>query len=93
MWERLSYYGMRGLLILFLVDNLRGGYGFSDKTAASIYAIYTASVYVLALPGGWIADRIVGQRTAVFWGGVLIACGHFSMAIGPVAMFLILGFP
>ena len=87
MWERLSYYGMRGLLILFLVDNLRGGYGFSDKTAAAIYGVYTASVYLLALPGGWIADRILGQRTTVFWGGVLIACGHFSMAIGPMFLF------
>ncbi len=87
MWERLSYYGMRGLLILFLVDTLRGGYGLDDKTAAAIYGLYTASVYLLAVPGGWLADRILGQRTAVFWGGVLIACGHFSMAVGPVALF------
>jgi len=82
MWERFSYYGMRALLILFMVDAAAtGGLGMTDRRAAAIYGLYTAGVYLLALPGGWIADRILGQRSAVFWGGVVIAAGHFSMAI------------
>jgi len=83
MWERLSYYGMRALLLLFLVDNVKGGFGLPDTTAAAIYGLYTAAVYLVALPGGWIADRILGQRKAVFYGGCIIAMGHFSMALGP----------
>ena len=58
-----------------------GGYGFDDKTATAIYGLYTAAVFMAALPGGWIADRLLGQRRAVLYGGVLIACGHFSMAV------------
>jgi len=82
MWERFSYYGMRALLILFMVDAAAtGGLGMTDRRAAAIYGLYTAGVYLLALPGGWVADRILGQRSAVFWGGVVIAAGHFSMAI------------
>lgn len=84
LWERLSYYGMRALLVLFLVSPVsQGGYGLSDARATAIYGLYTASVYLSGLPGGWIADRILGQRQAVFAGGVIIALGHFSMAIGP----------
>ena len=76
MWERFSYYGMRGILILYMVASLgEGGFGMDDTTAAAIYGLYTALVYLLALPGGWIADRIIGQRQAVFYGGVLIAAG------------------
>jgi POT family proton-dependent oligopeptide transporter len=82
MWERFSYYGMRGILILYMVASIRdGGFGFDDTTAAAIYGLYTALVYLLALPGGWFADRIVGQRDAVFYGGALIAAGNFSLAI------------
>jgi POT family proton-dependent oligopeptide transporter len=88
MWERFSYYGMRGILILFLVASVRtGGFGMTDQTAAAIYGLYTATVYLLALPGGWIADRVLGQRRAVFIGGCIIAAGHFSMAIPTVATF------
>lgn len=82
MWERFSYYGMRGILILYMVaavDN--GGFGMDDSTAAAIYGLYTALVYLLALPGGWVADRILGQQQAVFYGGVLIAAGNLSLAI------------
>ncbi len=69
MWERFSYYGMRGLLILFLVASVRdGGFGMTDGSAAAIYGLYVACVYLFALPGGWIADRILGQRNAVFVG-------------------------
>src|SRR5712691_3175598 len=81
MWERFSFYGMRTLLMLFLVDNVRGGFGLPDKMAASIYGLYTAAVYLSALPGGWVADRLLGAQRAVWFGGIIIAAGHFSMAI------------
>jgi proton-dependent oligopeptide transporter, POT family len=88
MWERFSYYGMRGLLILFLVASVQtGGFGLTDQTAAAIYGLYTGFVYLMALPGGWVADRILGQRGAVFVGGCFIAAGHFSMAIPSVPTF------
>jgi POT family proton-dependent oligopeptide transporter len=90
MWERFSYYGMRALLVLFLVATVeKGGFGLDDTTANAIYGLYTSSVYLVSLPGGWIADRIMGQRNAVFLGGVIIALGHFSMALGWVAAFYI----
>ncbi len=88
MWERFSYYGMRGLLILFLVASVKtGGYGLTDQTGAAIYGLYVGFVYLMALPGGWVADRILGQRKAVFLGGCLIAAGHFSMAVPTVPSF------
>jgi POT family proton-dependent oligopeptide transporter len=88
MWERFSYYGMRGILFLFLVANVQtGGFGMTDRIASAIYGLYVANVYLLALPGGWIADRILGQRRAVFVGGCIIAAGHFSMAIPTVPTF------
>lgn len=81
MWERFSYYGMRGILILFMVDAIQtGGLGMTDGTAAAIYGLYTAGVYLMALPGGWVADRIVGARNAVFYGGILIAAGQLTLA-------------
>ena len=81
MWERFSYYGMRALLVLFMVDKVRGGMGMDDKTATSIYGIYTAAVYLMSLPGGWLADRILGAQRAVWYGGIIIAIGHFTLAI------------
>src|SRR5437870_1358219 len=88
MWERFSYYGMRALLVLFLTATLqRGGFGLDDPTATAIYGLYTASVYLSGLPGGWIADRILGHRNSVFVGGMIIAAGHFSMAAGWVFSF------
>nr|NIV16028.1 MFS transporter [Fodinibius sp.]NIW79466.1 MFS transporter [Calditrichia bacterium] len=82
MWERFSYYGMRGILVLFLTAAIEaGGYGMNTQTAGAIYGLYTALVYLLALPGGWIADNLLGQRQSVFVGGIIIAAGHFSMAI------------
>ncbi len=81
MWERLSYYGMRALLMLFMVDQVqKGGLGLDDKTASAIYGLYTAGVYLAALPGGWIADRLLGAQRAVWAGGTLIALGHFTLA-------------
>ena len=82
LWERLSYYGMRALLVLFLTAAMeQGGFGMTAERAAAIYALYTAMVYLVGLPGGWIADRILGMRRSVFLGGGVIACGHFSMAV------------
>lgn len=81
LWERFSYYGMRALLVLFLTDQARGGFGLDEGTASAIYGLYTGSVYLAALPGGWIADRLIGASRAVFIGGCLIAAGHFSMAV------------
>jgi len=81
MWERFSYYGMRAILILFMTAQLQsGGLGMDKTTAGAIYGIFTASVYLLSLPGGWMADRILGQRKAVFWGGVVIAIGNALLA-------------
>ena len=88
MWERFSYYGMRGILLLFLVNAVAtGGFGMDDRTASAIYGLYVGLVYLMALPGGWIADRILGQRRAVFVGGCFIAAGHFSMAVPTVPTF------
>jgi POT family proton-dependent oligopeptide transporter len=82
MWERLSYYGMRALLMLFMLDEVTtGGMGWSGETAAAIYGLYTAGVYLASLPGGWIADRLLGAQRAVWWGGILIASGHFVLAV------------
>ena len=87
MWERFSYYGMRALLILFMtaaiVEGGNAGLGFDDGKAAAIYGLYTSLVYLLALPGGWVADKLWGQKKAVFVGGVIIAMGHFTLA-GPL---------
>ncbi len=82
-WERFSYYGMRALLVLYLVAAVTAdnpGLGMSDAMAGAIYGIYTFFVYVLALPGGWVADNLWGQRRSVFVGGCIIALGHFTMA-------------
>ena len=66
MWERFTYYGMRALLVLFLVAAVSaGGFGIDDKTATAIYGLYTAGVYLIALPGGWIADRLIGACTTL----------------------------
>ncbi len=82
MWERFSYYGMRGLLVLFMTHTVReGGLGIPDKTATAIYGLYTASVYLASLPGGWIADRLLGAQRSVWYGGIIIAAGHFTLAV------------
>ena len=88
MWERFSYYGMRALLILFMTAPLAaGGLEFDIGTAGAIYGLYTSMVYMTSLPGGWIADRLIGQRRAVLYGGILIACGHFCMAFPSLTTF------
>lgn len=88
MWERLSYYGMRALLVLFMTDQvLNGGMNLNDAKATAIYGIYTAAVYLVALPGGWIADRLLGAQRSVFFGGIIIMSGHFVLAIPSVYAF------
>ena len=88
MWERFSYYGMRALLILFMTAApATGGLGFDTGSAGAVYGLYTSMVYLTSLPGGWIADRLIGQRRAVLAGGILIAAGHFSMAFPTLSTF------
>lgn len=80
MWERFSYYGMRALLLLYMVSSIEnGGLGFNEKTGGAIYGLYTMLVYLLALPGGWIADNILGLRKSVFYGACIISFGHFLL--------------
>ncbi|WP_114750882.1 peptide MFS transporter [Pleomorphovibrio marinus] len=81
MWERFSYYGMRALLILFMTAPIAsGGMGLDDVSSGAIYGLYTMGVYLLALPGGWVADRLMGLKRSVWYGGIIIALGHFTMA-------------
>jgi POT family proton-dependent oligopeptide transporter len=83
-FERFTYYGMRALLVLFLVaatDGANPGFGIDRETAGAIYGLYTGAVFLGSLPGGWIADRLIGQRSAVFWGGLVIMLGNFILAI------------
>jgi amino acid/peptide:H+ symporter len=85
MWERYSFYGIRPLLILFMTAALAtGGFNFSRETAGAIVGIYSACVYLSALPGGWIADRLLGLRKAIWYGAILIALGHLSIALSIV---------
>ena len=76
MWERFSYYGMKALLVLYLVDAQR----WSISRAANLYGNYTALVYIAPLLGGYLADRFIGTRRSLVWGGIVIACGHFTLA-------------
>ncbi len=90
MWERMSYYGMRALLVLFMVDAVEtGGLGFTDESATAIYGLYTAAVYLVALPGGWIADRLLGAQKSIWYGGIVIMLGHFTLAVPSLHTFFI----
>lgn len=81
MWERFSYYGMRALLVLYLTSTaLKGGFGLERASALEIYAIFTGLVYLTPILGGILADKVLGQRQAVFIGGLLMALGNFSLA-------------
>ena len=90
MWERFSYYGMRAILILFMTtETAQEGLGLDNVEAGAIYGLYTAAVYLLTLPGGWIADNILGQRKAIWYGGILIMIGHALLAVpGEKAIFI-----
>ncbi|WP_072393692.1 peptide MFS transporter [Hyphomicrobium sp. CS1GBMeth3] len=90
MWERFSYYGMRALLVLFMVaPQSEGGLGFTPAEAALIYGNYTMAVYLLSIPGGVAADVSLGLWRAVLIGGLIIASGHFTLAIGETATFYV----
>jgi len=90
-FERFTYYGMRALLVLFLTAATtasNAGLGIDGQSAGAIYGLYAGGVYLGSLPGGWIADRLIGQRNAVFWGGVIIMLGNFMLSIpGPPSVF------
>lgn len=82
MWERFGYYGMRAILVLYLVAIVQdGGFGWSNADALSLYGTFTMAVYITPLFGGWLADNVLGQRKAIIIGGLLMAAGHFTMGI------------
>src|SRR5688500_10300646 len=86
MWERFSYYGLRPLLVLFMSAALAdGGFGIERSQASAIGGIYAASVYLMSLPGGWVADRLLGLRRAIMLGAVLISLGHISIGFSSFA--------
>ncbi|MEX2157294.1 MAG: peptide MFS transporter [Gemmatimonadales bacterium] len=88
MWERFSFYGLRALLVFYMTASAaQGGLGFPTERATSILGWYGFGVYAAAIPGGWIADRFLGQYRSVFVGGVIIALGHFSLAMPSVTTF------
>ena len=90
MWERFSYYGMRALLVLFLiseVDSKNPGYGWSEVDALWLYGWYTMLVYVASIPGGIIADKLLGQKKTVMLGGALLVIGHSVLAINHIYAF------
>jgi proton-dependent oligopeptide transporter, POT family len=89
MWERFSFYGLRAILVLFMTASVAvGGLGFDVERTGAIYGTYAASVYLMSLPGGWIADKVLGLRRSVFWGGVLIMLGQISLAMPNSGTFL-----
>ncbi|GGK21023.1 MFS transporter [Yeosuana aromativorans] len=84
MWERFSYYGMRAILVLYLVQSTsdtNSGLGWSNGEALALYGWYTMLVYVASIPGGWIADNILGQKKSVLYGGILLVAGHSILAV------------
>jgi POT family proton-dependent oligopeptide transporter len=88
MWERFAYYGMRAILILFMTASLDiGGLGFDVAKAGAVYGTYVALVYMLSLPGGWVADKILGLRRAVLYGGVMIMFGQLCLAVPGASLF------
>jgi proton-dependent oligopeptide transporter, POT family len=92
MWERFSFYGMRGVLVLFLsASAAEGGLGLHDGTAKALVGVYSAMVYLVTLPGGWLSDRVLGPRRSVLYGGVTIMVGHVALSVPGGAAFVYLG--
>ena len=90
MWERFTYYGMRAVLILYMVEAASsGGLGIDDKTANNAYGLYVGSTYLFGLLGGWIADRLVGAHRAVIGGALLIIAGNLMLTLGKVQLFFV----
>jgi proton-dependent oligopeptide transporter, POT family len=92
MWERFSFYGMRAILFLYLTKAYtEGALGLDEQVGGAVYGLYTSSVYLLTLPGGWIADNILGQKKAIWYGGIVIMLGHIVLAIPGVPTVFYLG--
>src|SRR5580700_9863538 len=90
MWERFTHYGMRAILVLFMVTAVsEGGLGIKDQAASSIYGLFVASCYLLSLLGGWVADRLVGAQRAVIGGAVFILLGNAMLASGSTPVFFL----
>ncbi|HKJ93811.1 MAG TPA: oligopeptide:H+ symporter, partial [Longimicrobiales bacterium] len=92
MWERFGFYGMRALLVLFMttaITDPNAGLGFSVQQSGAIVGLFFAAVYMASLPGGWVADRLIGQRRAVLVGGIFIAVGYYGMALPGLLTFYI----
>ncbi|MCH2214459.1 MAG: peptide MFS transporter [Flavobacteriales bacterium] len=90
LWERFSYYGMRAILVLYLISSISGdnpGYGWDESDALSLYGWYTMLVYVMSIPGGWIADKVWGQKKTVLIGGLLLCAGHGILAVDSIYAF------
>ncbi|HUJ52339.1 MAG TPA: oligopeptide:H+ symporter, partial [Steroidobacteraceae bacterium] len=88
MWERFTYYGMRGVLILFMVEAVsRGGLGLDDRTASAVYGMYIGGTYLFGLLGGWIADRLIGAQRAVVSGALLIIAGNLMLTLPKAELF------
>jgi len=92
MWERFSYYGMRGILVLFLISSVGiGGWDWTTKEALALYGTYTAMVYLTPILGGYLADNFIGYRKAVIWGALIMTLGHAAMALEFADIFLYIG--
>ena len=81
MWERFSFYGMRALLVLYIIKSYMSDLENNEEIAYGIYASYGALVYLTPLIGGYLADQFLGYRKSIIFGGILMALGHFFMAI------------
>lgn len=91
LWERFSYYGMRAILLYYLTDTVaNGGLGIEQTSGEALVAIYGSSVYLLSVLGGWLADRVIGARRSVLYGGIIIAAGHVFLTV-PQALFSYIG--
>jgi len=92
MWERFSYYGMRAILVLFLMSSIGiGGWEWNSKSALALYGTYTAMVYLTPILGGYLADNFIGYRKAVLFGAIVMTMGHASMAMEFDKIFLFIG--
>ncbi len=90
LWERFSYYGMRAILVLYIISSATGdnpGLGWTESDALVLYGWYTMAVYVMSIPGGWVADKFFGQKKTVLLGGLLLCAGHIVLAIDHPAAF------
>ena len=82
LWERLAYYGMRALLILYLIDTTTGGLGWTQESASRLYGWFTGLAYLTPVAGGWLADRYLGTRRSLAIGGAVLSLGYFTLALG-----------